>query len=248
METFLTILSVLIVSSISLLGIFLLFVSEKRLKITVFVLISFAVGSLLGDVFFHLIPQVFGNTAMLRQSSILVLIGIMGFFLLEHFLHWRHSLLGEEGHSHAHPVGYVNIVSGGFHNFMDGMVIGASYLISIPLGVATTLAILFHEIPHELGDFGVLLHAGFSRRKALLYNFLSALLATIGGITALIIGTRFEGFSTDVAALTIGGFLYIAGSDLIPELHKDISTKKSFMQFLALLAGLGFMTLLTIFE
>jgi zinc and cadmium transporter len=142
----------------------------------------------------------------------------------------------------------MNMVGDGFHNFIDGLVIGGAYLTSIPLGISTTLAIIFHEIPQEIGDFGVLLHAGYKKTKALMLNFVSALTAVLGTLIALFVGSRIGGFSDILIPFTAGGFIYIAGSDLIPELHKECSISRSFFQFIALMLGLLLMLAFTLME
>lgn len=140
--------------------------------------------------------------------------------------------------THVHDFAIMNLVGDGFHNFLDGLIIGASYLVSIPAGIATTLAVLIHEIPQEIGDFGVLLHGGYSKKKALIMNFISALVAIIGTISALLLGKYLSGIETIITAIAIGGFIYIAGSDLIPELHKDFSAKKSIIQLICFILGI----------
>ncbi len=134
------------------------------------------------------------------------------------------------------------------HNLIDGMVVCASYLISFPLGISTTLAVIFHEIPHEIGNFGVLIHSGFSAKKAVFFNFLTALAAIFGGFLTLVIGSKISGFSTFLLPITAGGFLYIAGSDLLPELHHEINPKNSFLQLVFMISGAGIMALLLIFS
>ncbi len=243
-----TFLSVLLVSILSLAGIGIVYIQERRAKSLLFILISFAVGTLLGDVFFHIFPELFASASSAASASTYILIGLFAFFILEHVLHWRHCHYSAESDHPVHPIAYINLVSDGLHNFIDGLIIGASFLASMPIGIATTLAIMFHEIPQELGDFGILVHAGFTRSKALLFNFFSATLAIAGGAVALVVGMAYQNFSFYLLAITAGGFLYIAATDLMPELHKDISTKKSLAQLIAIAAGLGIMILLTAVE
>jgi zinc and cadmium transporter len=142
----------------------------------------------------------------------------------------------------------MNLIADGLHNLIDGMIIGASYLISTPVGIATTMAVVFHEIPHELGNFFVLLHAGFTRTKALFFNFLSATFAILGAIISLAVGSSVASFSAAMLPLAAGGFIYIAGSDLIPELHKDPSPSRSAVQLIAMATGVGLMLLLILME
>jgi len=206
-------------------------------------MVSLAVGGLFGDAFIHLLPESFERIGNKLQASIFVLAGIFAFFVLEKFLLWRHHHVLESDHA-IHPVGYMNLLADGAHNFIDGAIIGASYVVSIHLGIATTLAVIFHEIPHELGNFFVLLYAGFTKQKALFFNFVSALFAILGTLLSLLVGSRVAEFSSIMLPLAAGGFIYIAGSDLVPELNKESTLGKSLVQMLAIAVGVGLMLLL----
>ena len=138
----------------------------------------------------------------------------------------------------------MNLVADGLHNLIDGLLIGSSYLVSLPVGLATTIAVLLHEIPQEIGDFGVLLHAGFPAGLALWLNFLSGTLAILGAVAALTIGGMVTTMPTVILPLTAGGFIYIAGSDLVPELHREREPVKSLVQLVAIGVGVGLMLLL----
>jgi zinc and cadmium transporter len=159
------------------------------------------------------------------------------FFVLEKFVHWRHCHVPTST-EHPHPFAYMNLVGDSLHNFIDGLVIGVSYLVSVPLGITTTFVIILHEIPQELGDFGVLLHGGFKKKKAILLNFVTALTAVLGTIVGLLLGSSAESLSLLVLPLTAGGFIYIAGSDLIPELHKECKASRSLVQLIGIVAGI----------
>ncbi len=239
-----TLASVLLVSLISLIGVFFISINEKGLRRILFVLVSLAVGGLFGDTFIHLLPEAFRQSGGIG-TGLYVLGGIFLFFILEKFLRWRHEHV-LESESAVHPVGYINLFADGVHNLLDGMIIGASYLVSIKVGLATTMAVILHEIPQEIGDFGILVHAGFSRRRALFFNFLSASVSIIGALIALLLGFRGSTFSRFMAPLTAGGFIYIAGSDLLPELHKESKPAQSLIQMAAIIAGAGLMLLLTL--
>lgn len=239
--------SVILVSVISLVGVVTLSVSETKLKRVVFILVGLATGALFGDALIHLLPQAFESLRSKVETSLYVLAGIFVFFILEKFLRWRHEHVLQDAEP-VHHIGLMNLVADGLHNLIDGMLIGASYLVDIKIGVATTLAVVLHELPQEIGDFGILLHAGFSRTRALVFNFLSASLAVIGAVVALVVGTAAASFSTLMLPITAGGFIYIAGSDLVPELHKESDATKSLLQFLALSAGVGLMLLLLLLE
>ena len=234
-------------SLLSLVGVAFVSINERTLKQLIFVMVSLAVGSLFGDAFIHLLPQSFAQSPEKMHASLAILGGIFAFFILEKFLLWRHEHVLESDHP-IHPVGYMNLLADGLHNFIDGAIIGASYLVSVHIGIATTLAVVFHEIPHELGNFFILLYAGFTKTKALFFNFLSALFAILGTISALLIGARVEQFAALMLPLAAGGFIYIAGSDLVPELNKEVQLSKSIVQMIAIAVGIGLMLLLTLLE
>jgi zinc and cadmium transporter len=220
---------------------------RTRLKQIIFVMVSLAVGSLFGDAFIHLLPEAFEKFEAKVEATLYVLTGIFLFFILEKFLLWRHQHTLQTSHP-IHAVGYMNLFADGVHNFIDGTIIGASYLISLPVGIATTLAVIFHEIPHELGNFFVLLYAGFTKTRALFFNFLTGLFAILGTFVALSVGSKVEHFSLLMLPLAAGGFIYIAGSDLVPELNKEIGVSKSLVQLAAIATGVGLMLLLSLVE
>ena len=236
---FYTFLSVIAVSLLSFVGVFSLAIKQETLlKITMF-FVSLSAGTLLGDSFFHLLPEATAKSNGL-SLWLMVIAGMIIFFILEKVIFWRHCHIPTSA-NHPHHLGLMNLVGDGLHNFIDGIVIAGSFLINPPLGVATTLAVVAHEIPQEIGDFGVLIHAGYSRRKALFLNFLSAITAIFGALIALLIGQQMENFSTFIVPFTAGGFIYIATADLIPELKKESHPLKSLGQLLAILVGLGIM-------
>ena len=236
--------SVTVVSLVSLLGITLLFLDEKRLGSLLFVLVSLAVGAMFGDAFIHLLPQSFEQPQSATTTSLYVLGGILLFFLLEKFLLWRH----EHQPGHVHPVGYMNLAADGLHNLFDGVLIGTSYLVNLKVGLATTLAVLLHEIPQEIGDFGILLHAGFSRQAAVWLNGLSALLAVAGAAVALVAGAYLQQLPAVILPMSAGAFIYIAGSDLVPELHREREPLRSLAQLMVIGLGIGLMFALTLIE
>jgi zinc and cadmium transporter len=240
---FLAIASVTFVSLLSLIGIAFISVNEEKVRRIIFVMVSLAVGALFGDAFIHLLPESFERSQSSIKTSLYVLAGMLGFFVLEKFLLWKHQHVFDSS-NHIHPVGYMNLAADAIHNLIDGMIIGAAYLVSLPVGVATTIAVVCHEIPHELGNFFVLLHAGFQARRALLFNFLSAIFAIVGTVISLLIGSYVESFSVLLVPLAAGGFIYIAGSDLVPELHKEANPVKSVVQLIGMGAGVGIMLLL----
>ena len=198
--------STFLVSLISLVGIFTLAMKDNLLHKILFCLIGFSAGALIGSAFLHILPEALQKSNSTNVFYYLIL-GIILFFLMERYLHWRHC---HDKDCHIHSFTYLNLFGEAFHNFIDGLAIAASFVISIKLGITTTLAIISHEIPKELGNFGVLIYGGFSRKKALLYNFISALMAIIGALTGYFISDFAQGFSNFIMPLTAGGFIYIA--------------------------------------
>lgn len=239
--------SVVVVSLLSLVGVLTLSVQEKYIRKAILYLVSFAVGALFGDALIHLLPEAFENIGSSLTVSLLVLSGIVIFFVLEKFVCWRHCHI-IESEKHYHPVVVMNLVGDFIHNFLDGIIIGASYVVSIPLGLATTIAVVLHEIPQEIGDFGVLIHGGLSVKKALLYNFFSALAALLGLFLVFALGSLASSFSIYLLPVAAGGFLYIAGSDLIPELKHETKIAASIGQLLAIILGIGVMMALLLIE
>ena len=196
---------------------------------------------LLGGAFFHLLPESMASGE--PSLFIYVLLGIMIFFLIEKFLHWRHC---HKGHCDAHTFTYLNLIGDGIHNFIDGMIIAASFVTDMRLGVITTLAVAAHEIPQEIGDFGILVYGGFSKSKALLFNLLSALTAMAGAVIAYYLFNQIVWLKGFLIPFTAGGFLYIALVDLIPELHKETGKDNMALQFITIIGGLLLMWLLKI--
>ncbi len=240
--------SVILISAVSFVGLGTIAMGGERLKKLVFILVSLAAGGLLGDAFIHLIPEAFLSGGDPSRISLLVLAGILLFFILEKILRWHHYHDTEESMHTTKHIGHMNLVSDGMHNFIDGLFIGVSYLVSVPVGIATTVAVFLHEIPQEIGDFGVLIHSGYSTFRALFLNFCIALFALLGVIIAVIVGPAVQGFSEAILPLTAGTFIYIAASDLVPELHKISDPKKSLLQLLFMLIGIGMMYGLLLFD
>lgn len=204
-------------------GVFLLFNEKKTLKYSHF-LAAFAAGTLLGTVFFDLLPEALNSSEELSLGIdifIWTLAGILGFFLLERFIHWFHHHQHDYEEEPVKPTVPLIILGDSVHNFIDGVVIAATFLVNIPLGIVTTLAVAAHEIPQEIGDFGILLHKGLRRKKVLLVNIFSALTAVVGALIAFWVGERIEASLPILLAITAGFFIYIAASDLIPEIHHE---------------------------
>lgn len=235
--------SVIIVSALSLVGAVTLSLRPETLQRGLLVLISFAAGALLGDTFLHLLPEITRSQGgfTLRTSSFL-LVGVVSFFVLEKVLHWHHSHMPSE--EVLHPVAITNLLGDALHNFIDGAIVAGGFLVSTKLGIATAIAVALHEIPQELGDFGIMVHAGLKPKRALLLNLGTALTAILGAVITLALSSKVASIESFLIPITAGGFIYIASTDLIPELHKEPEASKSVVQLLGLVAGIAVMAAL----
>ncbi|HRZ85225.1 MAG TPA: ZIP family metal transporter [Candidatus Paceibacterota bacterium] len=253
--------SVLVISLISLIGIFFLSIKSEKLEKFLIYMIAFSAGTLLGDVFIHLIPEsVEINNSFDIFLAFWLLAGIVFSFVVEKIIRWRHCH-HVTSNKHKHHLSKMNLIGDLFHNFIDGIIVCASYFVSIPLGIATTIAVIFHEIPQEIGDFGVLVYSGYSKKKALLANFFISLSAFIGLFIALIFVNYQDNLILYFLPFAAGNFIYIACSDLIPELHnhkqshsseccylcEHVSVSGSWFQLIFFLLGIAIMFLLKIF-
>lgn len=233
--------AVIFVSLLSLAGAAFLVMKRKLLSRLMTYLLALSSGILLGSAFLDLLPE---GLELLPDSALLwVLAGIVFFFCLEKLLSWHHHVDGDHSGDDK-AVGYLSLVGDGIHNFVDGVVMGAAFLVSIPLGISTTVAVVAHELPHELADFAVLLHSGLSAPKALFLNFLSALTAVAGTLAVFFLASYSDVLVPHLVPFAAGNFIYIAASDLIPELHKKRSHHISLIQMAALIAGIWIVTLL----
>ena len=236
--------SIFLISLISLIGIFTLSINKKLLTKILLIFVSFAAGTLLGDVFFHLLPEAVEEYGFTSHISISILAGIVTFYCIEAFVHWIHCHTPSSS-GHKHPVAIMNLVGDGIHNILDGVIIASSFMLGAPVGIATTIAVAFHEIPQEIGDFSVLIYGGFTKGKALLLNFLIGLLAIFGGVVTFFIGESFLEITKYLVPFAAGGFIYIASSDIIPELHKESNTKKKIIQVIFFVLGMLVMYMLS---
>lgn len=228
--------SVTAVSLLSLLGAIFMTLQRKTLQGIITYSLAFSSGVLLGSTFFELLPE---SLELLPNGAFAwTLTGFVVFFCLEKILQWHHHVEGRHDHKEK-TFAYLTLIGDSIHNFADGAVIAASYLISVPLGITTTLAIVTHEVPHELSDFLILLHGGFSNTRALMFNFLSATTAIAGTVLVLVLGTRFAGLERYLVPLAAGNFLYIAASDLIPELLTRRHGSTSLLQVGMLILGIS---------
>ena len=236
MILFLILVSSFFISIISFVGVVGLAFKDKILDSILLSLVGLAAGALIGGAFLHLLPETVEQSNSLNIYLVLSL-GFFLFFLLEKLI-WRHCHKSE---CELHPFAYINLIGDGVHNFIDGLVIAASFLSGIELGIATSLAVAFHEIPQEIGDFGVLIYGGLEKSKALILNFITALTAVVGGIIGYYLSSHLGEAIIYILPFTAGGFIYIAASDLIPELHKEKNLQRSIVSFTFLLLGFMFM-------
>lgn len=245
--TLLTIIAVLAVSAIAFIGILLFLMSETMVKRWLLYFVSFSTGALLGDVFIHIIPEIAEKEGFLTTGLLIVLLGIVLSFVMEKMIHWRHCHHIDCAEHNA-PLGMMNLFGDAVHNFIDGALIAGSFLVSVPVGIATTVAVALHEIPQEIGDFAILLYSGYAKKRALLLNFLTALAALLGAMIVILSSGSLPLIGTYLLPLAAGNFVYIAGADLIPELHKETRLKQALIQLLCMIAGILVMYGLTMVE
>jgi zinc and cadmium transporter len=227
-------LATFIVSLISFVGVVTLALKDKILNKILLILIGLSAGALMGGAFLHLLPEAVEKSSGL-DVYLFVLIGFILFFLIEKVLHWRHCHKGE---CDVHTFHYMNLVGDSIHNFIDGLIMAASFVVSIPLGITTTIAIATHEIPQEIGDFGVLLYGGFSKKKAIILNFVIALTAVLGGIVGYFVSNLIENIVLFILPFAAGGFIYIAATDLVPEIRKELDMKKYMATLFVFICGI----------
>jgi len=235
----------ILVSLISLIGIFSLLLNERVLNRILILLVGFGAGGLIGGAFLHLLPETLENSKDFTLSFMYVIFGFILFFILEKYLFWRHC---HKGKCEIHAFTYLNLIGDGIHNFGDGLIIGVSFFTDIRIGIISTLAIVMHEVPQELGDFGILIYGGLSKFKALVLNYISATLAILGTVIGYIFSSHINNFSLLLLPLAAGGFIYIASCDLIPELHRQPDIKKSTVSMLFFILGIILMWWLKTFH
>ncbi|MFH1102073.1 MAG: ZIP family metal transporter [Methanobacteriota archaeon] len=222
------------VSLISFVGVVTLALKDKVLNKILLILIGLSAGALMGGAFLHLLPEAVENSHGL-DVFLYVLVGFILFFLIEKVLHWRHCHKGE---CDVHTFRYMNLIGDSIHNFIDGLIMAASFVVSVPLGVTTTIAIATHEIPQEIGDFGVLIYGGFSKKKAIVLNFVVALTAVFGGIFGFFVANKIENIVLFILPFAAGGFIYIAATDLVPEIRKELDMKKYMATLMVFICGI----------
>ena len=207
-------------------------------------LVAYAVGALLGAVFIDILPHLFEESRKPARIAAFILVGLLIFFMLEKLLLWRHAHVEDEGEGHAHThdsqsSGWIVVAGDAFHNFTDGVIIASAFMADVKLGIVTALAIIAHEIPHEIGDFLVLLHSGFGRRKALLVNLLSGLATVLGALIAYAALRHVQEWVPEILAIAAASMIYVAVADLIPGLHKRTALGESLLQVAFIALGIG---------
>lgn len=244
---FYILISTFLISGISFVGALTLVLKEKFLEKILLVLVAFSAGALIGGAFLHLLPEAiekigFGDNQLLGIFLFLIF-GFSFFFILEQLISWHHH------HSLRHleiikPFSYLILISDSIHNFLDGLIIAAAFIVSLPVGIAASIAVALHEIPQELGDYAVLIYGGLKKSRALFLNFLSALLAVLGGVIGFFLSGEIGDFTVYFLPFAAGNFIFIAASDLIPEIKNKENFKKSVIYFFTFLLGIGLMWLM----
>lgn len=274
MEPLLGFLTIFFIGLLSLIGLFMISIKEKTLDRILFILIAFATGTILASALFDLIPESIHHLEELNAGGAgitlslvftFIIIGFVIFFIIERFIYWFHGHAHEKEDKYVcyetitgagdlaiiegrniKSFAYLNVIGDGLHNFLDGIIIMVAFLSGTKNGIVVTLAVIFHELPQEIGDFGILLYGGFTKKKALLFNFSSAMVALLGGLIAFILSDTIELFNLFFLAFSGGGFLYIASAELMPELIKEKDLKKSIIQALIFLCGIILIMLLVV--
>ncbi len=236
--------STFVVSLLALVGIFALALREKLLEKILLALVALASGALMGGAFLHLLPEAMEKSDG-EDIFIWVLVAFVVFFVVEKIFQWRHC---HKEHCEVHTFGYMSLVGDGIHNFIDGLVIAAAFVENFNLGIVVTTLVILHEVPQEIGDFGTLLYAGFKKKRALLMNFLTALTAVGGGIIGYFWASHSDSFIKILLPFAAGGFIYIAASDLLPEIRKTTKIKESVSTFIVFLLGVGMIYLIKFFH
>ena len=231
--------STFLISLIAWVGALVLFLKEELLDKILLVLVALSAGGLIGGAFLHLLPEAISKVEATSSATLnlfsYLLLGFCLFFVLEQFIKWCHE------HYSIHqrkPVSYLVLISDLVHNFIDGLVIAGSFIVGYPVGVVTTFAIALHEIPQEIGDFGVLIYGGFRKSRALIWNYISAITVIFGGIAGYYLSTLLKGSAVLLLPFAAGNFIYIAASDLIPEIKHGEDVRRNLVHFFTFLIGI----------
>jgi len=238
-----SLISVGLIALSSFAGVFIFLIKESTLKRIITFLISFSVGVILGTAFLTLIPE------SLNYSSnvlIFIIVGFLFSFSLEKFIKCIYYYRSQDFDKNIRIFAYINLFADIIQNFIVGIIISTSYIVSIPFGISTTTALLLNELPQEVSDLAILIHGGFERKKAVLINFLSTSTTILGGITGIMIGSTNLNFVYFLLSFATGNFIYIASVDLIPELNKETNLKRSVLQLIFMVFGVLLIALLNL--
>lgn len=241
--------SVICVSSIALFVSAPFFIKKKISNNFLLFLLSVSVGVLLTTVFVDFLPEVISHGYTL-ELGLSILLGFMLMFVLERLIHWHHAKkCGEQnyGHGHAYSIAPINLIGDGIHNFIDGLIIAGSYTVDLSLGITTTISVIFHEIPQEIADFGILLYSGLPKKKALLFNFLATGAAVFGTVVGLVLAEEVEGFAHFIIPFAVGNFIYIAACNLAPQLHRHCTLKDTMLHLAGIIFGVVIIVLVTLY-
>ncbi len=223
-----------LMSCIALVGAFTLLMKKETLDKILMPLVAFAAGSLIGGALLHMLPAAVGEMGNSLSVYLWLIGGFLSFLALEQFLNWHHSHSSQI--DQREPLTFLILIADAIHNFIGGLSVAASFLVSVPLGISAWLAAAAHEVPQELGDFGVLVHGGWAKRRALTFNFVSALTFPLGGILAYVASSTVD--VVFLVPLAAGNYLYIGAADLIPEIKKANETRTNVIHFLAFTVGI----------
>lgn len=240
-----TIIASILVSLISLIWIFTLWINKNLLNKVIIYFVWFSTWAMFWDVFIHLLPEYYKNNSWNVSGWMYVLVWILTFFVIEKIIHWNHCH-SNECEEHTNKLAKISLTWDFFHNIVDWIIIWSSFMIDYKIWIATTIAIVLHEIPHEIGNFWILVHSWLSIKKALYYNFLTALSAILWAILPYLISDKIGNINNFFIPFAAWSFIYIAWSDLIPELHKKTSYKSSILQLISIIIWIWIMYLLLI--
>ncbi len=242
----------LLIASVSLVGFLVLSRHTDKLRVALTSLVALSAGAMLGNAFFHLLPEAIelSEEGAIDMFTIMLLVvgSFVASFLFEQFFAWHHCHGSNKCDLHSKPYAQLLTYSDGIHNFVDGLIIAAAFIVSPALGVTTAIAIALHEIPQELGDFAVLIHAGWTKSKALLVNTLAALTVVLGGVAGYFLTSSVDVAVPILLPIATGSFIYIAAADLLPELKRQEDADNIPLHFLVFLTGLIIMIVSAMFE
>jgi len=244
---FYILLSTFLISLIAFIGALVLFLKEKLLNKVLLILVAFSAGALIGSAFLHLLPEAISKVSSDLTVFLYLLLGFCVFFILEQFIQWHHHHYPSEHFHSIKPFSYLILISDAVHNFIDGLIIAASFIVSVPIGVVAVVSVALHEIPQEIGDFGILVYGGMKKLKALFLNFASGLTIVFGGLVGFLLAGKIGESIIFLLPFAAGNFIYIACSDLIPEIKQKENVKKSLFHFLVFLSGIGLMLLIKLY-